>query len=98
MTQLNSLAAEKVDSILTAFPIDKNLKRWCGITGLPAIADSAAWADDVRGGEVYKDTAAYHFIDIPLGVQRGSYHLKSLCQQTKTSITEPPTHTANPLT
>src|SRR5258708_1889062 len=97
MTQLNSLAAQKVHSILTAFPIDKNLKRWCGITGLPAIADSATWADDVRGGEVYKDTAAYHFIDIPLGVQRGSYDLKALCQQTKGCITEALDHYVNAL-
>jgi hypothetical protein len=75
-----------VQAILASSPIDKNLKRWCGNTGLPGIADSATWADDVRG--LLPNTAAYHFVDIPLGSNRSSFDLAALCQATKGCVTE----------
>lgn len=83
---LNPVVAKRVDSILAASPIDKSLKRWCGVNNLLPIADSATWADDVR--DVQKDTAPYHFVDIPLGAKRDSFDLEALCKSTKGCVVD----------
>lgn len=55
--------------ILAASPISSDLRRYCSDTGLDPFADSSTWADDERSLE--RDTAGWHFIDIPLGVTEG---------------------------
>ena len=57
-------------ALLTANPIDPQLKRYCGQRGLDPFVDASTWADDERGRD--PSTAPWHFIDIPLGVTQGS--------------------------
>ena len=57
-------------ALLTANPIDPQLKRYCGQRGLDPIVDSSTWADDERGRD--PSTAPWHFIDIPLSATHGS--------------------------
>jgi hypothetical protein len=63
-------AKQALLALLTANPIDPQLKRYCGQTGLDAFVDSSTWADDERGWD--SSTAPWHFIDIPIGVTHGS--------------------------
>jgi hypothetical protein len=53
-------------ALLTANPIDAQLHRFCGDTGLDPFVDAATWADDERNKE--PATAPWHFIDVPLSV------------------------------
>ncbi len=62
-------AKQALLALLNANPIDPQLKRFCGSTGLDAFVDSATWADDERGRE--PATAPWHFIDIPLAEKQG---------------------------
>ena len=62
---LNPHARAMVMQILAASPIDPDLPRYCGDSGLGAFADSSTWADDERS--IRPDTAGWHFIDIPRG-------------------------------
>ncbi len=57
-------------ALLTANPIDPQLKRFCGDRALDPFVDAATWADDERTKE--PATAPWHYIDIPLGVTNGS--------------------------
>jgi hypothetical protein len=66
---LTPQAKQTLLALLTANPIDPQLKRYCGQTGQDAFVDSSTWADDERGRE--PATAPWHFIDIPLGVTQG---------------------------
>ncbi len=66
---LTPQAKQVLLALLTANPIDPQLKRYCGQTGLDAFVDSSTWADDERDRE--PATAPWHFIDIPLGVTQG---------------------------
>jgi hypothetical protein len=66
---LTPQAKQALFALLTANPIDSQLKRYCGQTGQDAFVDSSTWADDERGRE--PATAPWHFIDIPLGVTQG---------------------------
>ncbi len=66
---LTPQAKQALLALLTANPIDPQLKRYCGQTGLDAFVDSSTWADDERGRE--PATAPWHFIDIPLGATQG---------------------------
>jgi hypothetical protein len=43
-------------------------RRFCEPTGLAPFADLSTWADDLR--QERKETAGWHFIDIPLGAAR----------------------------
>jgi hypothetical protein len=43
-------------------------RRFCEPTGLAPFADLSTWADDIR--QERKETAGWHFIDIPLGAAR----------------------------
>ena len=56
--------------ILNASPVDSNLSRYCGPSGLDAFADASTWADDIR--RLRPETAPWHFIDIPLRVTRNT--------------------------
>ena len=55
--------------ILSGSPINPDLRRYCGDSGLDPFADSSTWADDERS--VKPQTGGWHFIDIPLGVSQG---------------------------
>ena len=67
---LTPQAKQALLALLTANPIDPQLKRYCGQRGLDPFVDSATWADDERGRD--PSTAPWHFIDIPLSVTQGS--------------------------
>ena len=58
-------AKQMFQALLTANPIDPQLKRFCGNTTTDVFADAATWPDDERTKE--PKTAPWHFIDIPLG-------------------------------
>jgi hypothetical protein len=62
-------AKQALLALLTANPIDPQLKRYCGERGLDALVDAATWADDERGKD--PTTAPWHFVDIPLGAKQG---------------------------
>ena len=57
-------------TLLTANPIDPQLRRYCGQTGLDPFVDASTWADDQRSKD--PSTAPWHFIDIPLSATHGS--------------------------
>lgn len=63
-------AKQALLALLSANPIDPQLRRYCGERGLDPIIDAATWADDERNKE--PATAPWHYIDIPLGATRGS--------------------------
>lgn len=67
---LTPQAKQALLALLTANPIDPQLKRYCGQRGLDPFVDSATWADDERGRD--PSTAPWHFIDIPLSASKGS--------------------------
>ena len=67
---LTPQAKQALLALLTANPIDPQLKRYCGQRGLDPFVDSATWADDERGRDA--STAPWHFIDIPLSATKGS--------------------------
>jgi hypothetical protein len=67
---LTPQAKQALLALLTANPIDPQLKRYCGQRGLDPFVDSATWADDERGRD--PATAPWHFIDIPLSATQGS--------------------------
>ena len=52
-------------ALLTANPIDPQLKRFCGNAVMDVFADAATWPDDERSRD--PKTAPWHFIDIPMG-------------------------------
>jgi hypothetical protein len=66
--QLNAHARAMAARLLENEPSDSTLHRFCGPSGLAPFADMSTWADDIR--EKRKDTALWHFIDIPLGASR----------------------------
>ena len=61
-------AAQMVQTLLSASPIDPKLKRYCGDSVRDAMADAATWPDDVRNE---KKNGPWHYIDIPRGTPRG---------------------------
>jgi len=62
---LSAHALQVARRVLEQGPIDPNLKRFCKPGALDALADAATWADDYRS--VARDTAGWHFLDIPRG-------------------------------
>ena len=81
---LNPRARAAVTQILSASPIDPDLRRYCGDSGLDAFVDSSTWADDERS--VRSDTADWHFIDIPRGAPKGLIIRVPLGQTTCLSV------------
>lgn len=63
-------------ALLIANPIDPQLKRYCGETGLDPFVDASSWADDERNRE--PATAPWHFIDVPLAVTSES-QVRNFC-------------------
>ncbi len=59
---LNPHALEMVNKLLTDYPRDPALNKYCKETGLTPMADAAPWADDYRS--VHPETEGWHFIDI----------------------------------
>lgn len=64
---LTSAVSTAVDRILMDNPIDPALSRFCQDRPADPMADSATWADDVKGPE---KTAVWHYIDIPLALHQ----------------------------
>jgi len=73
---LTAETKQAVLALLTASPIDPQLKRYCGNTGLDPFVDASTWADDERTLE--PATAPWHFIDVPLSVGSAA-HVKDFC-------------------
>jgi hypothetical protein len=65
---------QAVLALLSANPIDAQLKRYCGTAASDPMADAATWADDVRAE---RGNGPWHYIDIPRGAPRGS--LEAFC-------------------
>ena len=57
-----------VDKLLSEYPVDPRLKRYCGNTTRDLLADASTWPDDVRSD---LKNGPWHYIDIPLGAPRG---------------------------
>lgn len=70
LEQLNSHARMAATELLQGQPVDPTLRRFCPASNLPALADLSSWADDIRSQR--KETAGWHFIDIPLNGRRKS--------------------------
>src|SRR2546425_3755787 len=62
---LNANALQHVTDLLKNNPTDPHLHRLCKNGGADLMADASTWADDER--DVRKDTAPWHFLDIPRG-------------------------------
>lgn len=61
--EMNPAALSAANALLTAFPIEDH--RNCTVSpGTTPLSDAATWADDIRFKR--KDTAPWHFIDVPL--------------------------------
>ena len=69
LEQLNPHAREISANLLQGEPSDPSQHIFCGQSDLPPFAAMSTWADDVR--EKRKETAPWHFIDVPLGAGRG---------------------------
>ena len=63
--ELNPTALGNVNALLTDFPIDPTLHRFCGASFAAAspMGDAATWADDVRDS---RGNGEWHFVDVPL--------------------------------
>ena len=75
LDQLTPQARSVAESLLQGEPSDPSLRRFCGASGLDPFADMSTWADDIR--DKRKNTAPWHFIDIPLGSARE--HMYEAC-------------------
>jgi len=75
LEQLTPHARARASILLQGEPSDSSLRPFCGHSDLPPFADMSTWADDIR--ERRKDTAPWHYIDIPLGAARD--HLYDAC-------------------
>jgi len=75
LEQLTPHARAMASNLLQGEPSDSSLHRYCGHTDLPPFADMSTWADDIR--EKRKETASWHFIDVPLGATRD--HMYDAC-------------------
>jgi S1/P1 Nuclease len=80
---LNAHARAMAAEILDAGPISPDVRRFCGVSGLDAFADSSTWADDVRGAR--PETYDWHFLDIPRGAPKGD--IAQYCPQPASCVT-----------
>lgn len=83
LQQLTPNARAAASRLLQGEPSDSGLHPFCGASGLVPFADLSTWADDIR--ERRKDTAPWHFIDIPLGASRD--HMNDACPATSGCVT-----------
>ncbi len=70
LEQLNPHARMEATQLLDGLIYDSSLRRYCPPSTLPPFADLASWADDIRNQR--KETAGWHFIDIPLNARKRS--------------------------
>ena len=75
LDQLTPRAREMAASLLQGQPADPSLRNFCGPSDLPRFVAMSTWADDIR--EKRKETAPWHFIDVPLGATRE--HVNDAC-------------------
>jgi S1/P1 Nuclease len=75
LEQLTPHALAVASNLLQGEPSDPSLRHFCGHSNLPPFADVSTWADDIR--EKRKETAPWHFIDVPLGAARD--HMNDGC-------------------
>jgi hypothetical protein len=70
---LGTATRNAVTAMLSASPVDPNLRRGCDPVPSDLIADVATWADDERAAD--PATAGWHFIDFPraVGSRTGTY-------------------------
>jgi hypothetical protein len=83
LEQLTPHARSFAESLLQGQSSDPTLHRFCGASGLDPFADMSTWADDIR--DKRKNTAPWHFIDIPLGSTRE--HMYEECPASTGCIT-----------
>lgn len=83
LQQLTPNARAAASRLLQGEPDDPTLHPFCGASGLHPFADMSTWADDIR--ERRKDTAPWHFIDIPLGGSRD--RMSDACPATSACVT-----------
>jgi hypothetical protein len=83
LSQLNATASARVHKLLQGQP-QPTIHRFCGATTLDILADVATWADDER--EVRKNTAEWHFVDIPLNASRDS--IDTFCDPNAGCVTQ----------
>ena len=74
LKQLGSNALSRVNELLQGYPLG-NVNHPCSASQLGVFADVSTWADDIR--TVRRETAPWHFIDIPLATSRSD--LGSFC-------------------
>jgi hypothetical protein len=65
-----------VDALLQSGPVDAAVNRFCQDRPADLMVDSATWADDVR---ISEKNASWHFVDIPLSVNRSSGSVDEWC-------------------
>ena len=63
-------ALATANQLLRSEPVDPSLSRFCASPGLDLLADSATWADDVKG--LRPETSPSHYIDIPRDAPRSA--------------------------
>jgi hypothetical protein len=63
--------------------VDPALRRFCSSSTLPAFVEVSTWADDIRNQR--KETAGWHFIDIPLSAKR--YEANDACPAASGCVT-----------
>src|SRR5579864_7309125 len=83
LEQLTPHARSMAESLLQGEPSDPSLHRFCRASGLDPFADMSTWADDIR--DKRKNTAPWHFIDIPLGSTRE--HMYEACPASTGCVT-----------
>ena len=81
--QLTPHALAMASNLLPGEPPGLSPRHFCGHSNLPPFADVSTWADDIR--DKRKETAPWHFIDIPLGVARD--HVNDGCPAATGCIT-----------
>jgi S1/P1 Nuclease len=62
---LTPKALSAVNKILTEYPIDPALSRFCKDGRIDPMSDSSTWADDFRGA--HSETSPWHYVDIVPG-------------------------------
>ncbi|MFY0255558.1 S1/P1 nuclease [Chitinophaga sp. 30R24] len=71
------------------------------LLGDKTLADVATWADEVRNQEEFKETAPWHFLNLPLGLDRNAFEAQVLAtteQNVYSALTQLEKELADPAT
>ncbi|WP_167019827.1 S1/P1 nuclease [Chitinophaga sp. Cy-1792] len=71
------------------------------LLGDQSLADVASWADEVRNQDEYKETAPWHFLNLPLGLDRKAFETQVLAtpdQNVFSALTQLEKELADPAT